>query len=532
MERNKLISLVEGLQQSKPHAAENLYNAFYKDLYFHIYKTVDDSSLAEDLLQETFMEIFLKIKDLKEPAAFVSWSRQIAYSKCTAHFRKTHEILVDENEEGYSIFDTLEEEREEFIPGEALNKEDLKKTIQQIISDLPGEQRSAILLHYFDELSVKDIAEIQGVSEGTVKSRLNYGRKSIKEAVETYEKKNGIKLHCLGVVPLLLWLLKAQAAAATPASTSANLFAAGAAIADVATSVDTLSDVASSAGTVAETAAKKGANAIGKFFSKKVVAGIAAACIAAGGATTAILSQPDSKPEPPMIWTGCGEVLGNEHALFDLTIEEMNESEISGSLVVTYEAKTVHSSTFTGSGTVVSTGINYDTIFETPAVYNVFLSLKSEIQEIELHYDEKTDVFSFSDTYNVNMSRISGKAPEVLAENESWSGMGKDDFYNSPTNENHLFEVDIERMTAEEISGTIRVSYNGTTDHVSAFSGRGHIHNGVTVYYDVILSVPRVEEKIITIELERFYITYDLYSSIMEIDAKWYSVKMNKIPAN
>ena len=57
-----------------------------------------------------------------------------------------------------------------------------------MIDELPEEQRSALLLRYFDEISVKEIAEIQGVTEGTVKSRLNYGRKAVKEAVEGYEK--------------------------------------------------------------------------------------------------------------------------------------------------------------------------------------------------------------------------------------------------------------------------------------------------------------------------------------------------------
>ena len=46
------------------------------------------------------------------------------------------------------------------------------------------------MMYYFDEMSVKQIAEIQGVSEGTVKSRLNYARKAIKKSVESYEKKN------------------------------------------------------------------------------------------------------------------------------------------------------------------------------------------------------------------------------------------------------------------------------------------------------------------------------------------------------
>ena len=49
-----------------------------------------------------------------------------------SYFKKTREITVDEDPEGYSVFDTLENENEEFIPGEALDKEDLKKTIHEM----------------------------------------------------------------------------------------------------------------------------------------------------------------------------------------------------------------------------------------------------------------------------------------------------------------------------------------------------------------------------------------------------------------
>jgi hypothetical protein len=67
---------------------------------------------------------------------------------------------------------------------------------------------------------VKQIAEIQGVSEGTVKSRLKYARDAVKAAVEQYEKKTGVKLHCKGVVPLLLWMFKEYKAANGIATTT------------------------------------------------------------------------------------------------------------------------------------------------------------------------------------------------------------------------------------------------------------------------------------------------------------------------
>ena len=122
METEKLTALVLAAQNGEDNAATELYNAYQKDLYYHIYKTVNDPHLAEDLLQDAFIEILGTIQNLKEPAAFLSWSKQIAYHKCTAYFKRRRDILADENEDGLSIFDTIEEDNAEFIPDEALDK--------------------------------------------------------------------------------------------------------------------------------------------------------------------------------------------------------------------------------------------------------------------------------------------------------------------------------------------------------------------------------------------------------------------------
>lgn len=209
MEKEKLTQLVKALQNGSEDAVTGLYNGCYNDIYYYILKTLDnrnDPELAADLTQDTFIEIIQTIGKLQDPEAFITWSRKIAYHRCTAYFRKRHELLADEQEDGSTIFDTMVEEREEFIPGEALDKEDLKNTIRQMIDSLPEEQRSAIMMRYFEELSVQQIASIQSTTEGTVKSRLNYGRKAIKGKVEEYEKKNGIKLHSIALLPLMYFL--------------------------------------------------------------------------------------------------------------------------------------------------------------------------------------------------------------------------------------------------------------------------------------------------------------------------------------
>ena len=373
----KLTSLVCAVQQGDRQAADDLYTETHQGMYYYISKTVNDPELAQDLLQETFIEIYQTIGNLKEPAAFLKWSRQIAYHKCTAYDRKAKAITVDENEDGLSIFDTIEEERTEFIPDEALDKEDLKQTIYAMIAELPMEQRSAILLRYFDEISVKEIAEIQGVSEGTVKSRLNYGRKAIQKSVEDYEKKNGVKLHCAGIIPLLLWLFANEASAVS--ATAAN----------------------AAAPVVAE-----GAKTAGKFAIKKLIAGVAAAALVAGGIAVAALLQnkPEVPPEaPPMVWVGDGEVSYTHDRHFELTVEEMDDSYISGYLKVSNQENITHETAFTGTGTVTENTVVYTITYEVPVTVGTIPQYTYE--QMELIYQKETAHFSFDFVYRVTMER-------------------------------------------------------------------------------------------------------------------------------
>lgn len=294
MDKEALISIVQGVQNGDEKAATQMYNAFHEGIYFYIYKIVNDSELAADLTQDTFIEILQSIRSLKEPVAFVSWSRQIAYRRCTAFFKKRRDIIADEDEDGYSVFDTVEDDYVEFIPEEALDKEDFKQTVRRIISELPDEQRAAILMRYFEEMPVEEIANVQGVSVGTVKSRLNYGRKAIKKAVEDYEKKYDVKLHGMGIIPILLWMLREQRSAsglsivsgAKKTAFAATSAEAAATTATAATTAGTTAGAASAAATGAISAGA--AKSVGAAFIVKVVSVIAAATVAVTGAALGI----------------------------------------------------------------------------------------------------------------------------------------------------------------------------------------------------------------------------------------------------
>ena len=283
LEQNELIRIVTALQAGDQNAAADLYDHFQENTYFFIKTMVTDPDLAADLTQDTFLTVLEKVNTLQQPAAFPGWLRQIAYNKATNYFKKAKDLTVDESEDGYSVFDTLEEDRTEFIPDAALDQEDFKATILAMLLELPETQRSAMVLRYYEEYSVKEIAEIQGVSEGTVKSRLNYGRNAIRSAVETYEKKTGVKLHCTAIVPLLLWLF-AQGVLVRNTTVPAAAMGASAASASAGGSSASASGAAKAVATgakVAAAGAKKGVVAaiIAAVSAVVVVAGIVAAVV-------------------------------------------------------------------------------------------------------------------------------------------------------------------------------------------------------------------------------------------------------------
>ncbi len=320
MEREQLVSLVTRAQNGDGNALNELFNAFYDNVYYFALKTVKDSDLAADITQEAFVEILSTINNLKEPAAFVTWIKQITYHQCTRYFKKKKDVLVDETEDGDTIFDTVKEENSDFIPDEALDKDDFKKTILAILDELSEEQRSATVMYYFDELSVKQIAEVQGVSEGTVKSRLNYARKAIKASVEEYEKKNGIKLHAIPFFPLLHWIFESSVeaipsvvaesiaggvSAATGVAVSASasgavVGGASAAAATAVTATATATATTATATAVTTTAVGIGAKIAALPIITKVIACVTAAVITIGGGTAAVLmadnDDGDNKP--------------------------------------------------------------------------------------------------------------------------------------------------------------------------------------------------------------------------------------------
>ena len=244
-----------------------------------------------------------KLDTLQNPEVFWSWLGSITANLCrNALSRGPREMQIPEDEEGNSLLDTYETLDEQEVPDKALDNDETRRMIAELVDDLPDAQRQCVLLYYYDEMSVKDIAASLEVSENTVKSRLNYARKSIKEGVERYEKQ-GIKLYGLSPLPFLLFFLgrdaKACGMTAEQAAQvvrqvlqNASAAAVGTGAAAAANAAAGGSAASAAGGSAVAAAAKTAAAAAGKGLfglSAKAIAGTLAGLVLAGGITGGIL---------------------------------------------------------------------------------------------------------------------------------------------------------------------------------------------------------------------------------------------------
>jgi RNA polymerase sigma factor (sigma-70 family) len=559
VEREKLISLVKSLQAGEEDAFTQLYDAFYESIYYHILKTVKEPELAADLTQDTFMEVLETIHKLEEPAAFVTWAKQIAYHRCTAYFRKTHELLADEDEDGYSVFDTIQEDRAEFIPGEALDKEDLKNAIRDMIDSLPPEQRSALMMRYFEEISVKEIAEIQGVTEGTVKSRLNYARKAVKQSVEDYEKKHGIKLHCVGIVPLLLWFFRVSRRSGAAFGAAGTATAAATTVATTTTAA-TATAAAAGAGSTASAVA-------GTSLAAKIVAGVLAASLAIGGTTavvankdklfpaepsvtrtdTAATTQTDpdtdpdipdtpqpstpsapqepAEPEFPRLWVGYGEYFYSFNPnRYEFEVYEMDNTQLTGRINIENLYSPIYKSDLSGTGTVNEDGtIHYVLQMDTPLQPSGLSSFV--YTEMEVDYDPQTQAFSLS-MFDVVTHPADQDDTSVIVKDRTWAGDGECTIYTNA--KNFHYEINIHELTSTTVSGHITLSRNGALAHSTEFTGRGHVEDGAS-YYEIKLADPHTVEYWFTSNtIECFWMGFRPETGIMKIDSL-YAVTLEEV---
>lgn len=199
MKKNDLINIVNDAKNGDRKAFEKLYNEYHSNLYFFVLKNVKNKEIAEDITHEAFLRSMEKIDTLDHPENYGTWLHSIAYNKCTDHFRtESRNARFDTDEEKDYAIETTAMDMSVMLPEDyAVNKE-RKKEIAALIDGLKPEMRSALILYYYNDMSVSDVAKSLGMNENTAKQKLYQARKKLKTQIEKLYGKGGV----LAAVPM------------------------------------------------------------------------------------------------------------------------------------------------------------------------------------------------------------------------------------------------------------------------------------------------------------------------------------------
>lgn len=313
-------TMIERAKEGDAFAFEQIYNETIKGAYYVAKKFLGTDTAAEDVLQESYIKVYEKLGEY-QAGNFQGWVDVIVANRCKDYLKKKNPLLFSEMESDDGVEFDKEDTREEFRPDRKVDYDETKRLVKEIIDKLPIDQKMSVVMFYYEQMSVKEIATAMECSENTIKSRLNYGRKTIKAEVEKLEKK-GTKLYCAPILPFLLWLFKEEAKACeVPAN-----FTVGNAIAKKA--------VEAGKTNLASSAAKAGLS-----LGAKIGIGAAAAVVVAGGIGAAVFfggnkdEEPIGIPTTDYVESNDAEV---EQDVAESEPEEINVDEIVQAFVNDY----------------------------------------------------------------------------------------------------------------------------------------------------------------------------------------------------
>jgi RNA polymerase sigma-70 factor (ECF subfamily) len=186
-------SLVARFQSGDRSAFTVLVRRHQGPLYHFAFRQLRSAPAAEDVVQETFVRVVQNAADFKHEARFTTWVYTIARNLCIDQLRKRahrkHPSLDEargEDGEGRTLGELVPDKKAD--TERLASSSEIKERIAQAVAKLPDDQREVFLMREVANLPFKEIAEITGVPENTVKSRMRYALERLQEALGAYEE--------------------------------------------------------------------------------------------------------------------------------------------------------------------------------------------------------------------------------------------------------------------------------------------------------------------------------------------------------
>lgn len=179
--------LVSAYVSGDEKSLEILINKHKSKIYNFIFSKVLERDIAEDIFQETFIKVIKTLKNglYNEEGKFLSWVMRISHNLIIDHFRKSNRMPKFEASDGYDVF--------QFITDNAPNiesnliKDQVVNDLQNLITELPDDQKEVLNMRLYRDMSFKEIAENTGVSINTALGRMRYAIINLRKMIEDHQ---------------------------------------------------------------------------------------------------------------------------------------------------------------------------------------------------------------------------------------------------------------------------------------------------------------------------------------------------------
>lgn len=176
MTPEELTHIIDGCKKERPKQQEALFNAYSAVLYGICCRYIGDRDDAEDVLQETFIKIFLNIKHYKQSGSFEGWMKKIAVNSALYFLKHKKKLQFDAVDIGGL---SAGEET-----GSEVDEEMDEQFLLECIHELPLGYKTVLNLYLVEEFSHKDIAEQLGIKESTSRSQYTKARRQLAELIK------------------------------------------------------------------------------------------------------------------------------------------------------------------------------------------------------------------------------------------------------------------------------------------------------------------------------------------------------------
>jgi RNA polymerase sigma-70 factor (ECF subfamily) len=179
--------IVDQIRSGQVQAFQELVDQYKKKVYYLAYDMMGNHEDAEDVSQEVFLRAFRFMKDFRGDAKLSSWLYRITHNVCIDQRRKKPLAIISLNPDPELGVAEMEIEDKSSGPQETLQARMLQKDIQKALDVLTPRERSVFVMRHYNDMMVREIAEILKISDGTVKSLLFRAVRRLRKALAPYE---------------------------------------------------------------------------------------------------------------------------------------------------------------------------------------------------------------------------------------------------------------------------------------------------------------------------------------------------------